>query len=210
METLGSNPRCTHVIPNGLRRDFYEQARESFEARKRGYPGKNVLGYFGHLTDKWFNWPLLVKTAKKMPQTRFEIIGFGAPETLSLPTNVTLMGEMSHAEILEIASRWRAALIPFKQSQLARAVDPIKLYEYLALGLPVVACWMDNLLSSPRTFIYKRDKDFMKTITAAVKQPPTEVNWEALDTFLKNSFWQMRVEDTLSLVLDTAHLGLGH
>ena len=61
--------------------------------------------------------------AKDLPKFIFEIIGHSEPDDLNLPENVRLLGPKNHPEINEIASRWDAAIIPFKMGPLADAVD---------------------------------------------------------------------------------------
>jgi hypothetical protein len=47
--------------------------------------------------------------------------------------------------------RWSTAVIPFRMGPLADGVDPIKIYEYLAFGLPVVSFRMPQISDYPYT-----------------------------------------------------------
>lgn len=98
-----------------------------------------LAGYFGYLSPAWFDWELLAAAARARPDWRFELIGYGVDAAaLDLPANVALLGRKPPAELAGIAARWRAAMVPFREGEVAAAADPIKTYEYLALGLPVV------------------------------------------------------------------------
>jgi len=102
--------------------------------------GQVTVGYFGHLAEAWFDWGLVTAAARLQPAWRFFLIGYGHdPEReAGLPDNVVLLGKKPQAELAAWAAGWDVAIVPFKAERLAAAADPIKTYEYLALGLPVV------------------------------------------------------------------------
>ncbi len=102
--------------------------------------GEVTVGYFGYLAGAWFDWELVAEAARRRPAWRFYLIGYGgSPEGIELPGNVTLLGKKPQGELAAFAANWDVAIIPFKPDRLAAGADPIKTYEYLAMGLPVVA-----------------------------------------------------------------------
>jgi PEP-CTERM/exosortase A-associated glycosyltransferase len=199
MVSMGADPDRTFLVPNGLRRDFLKDAKASFTRRRSGYRGNGTIGYFGSLTERWFNWGLLLRTALRRPDLRFEIIGFGEPEGLNLPRNIAMLGTKNHEQIIEIASNWSIAMIPFKNTKLAEGVDPIKIYEYLALGLPCVSCWMPQVKHHPLTFTYEDDSKFEEVLDMALKYTPSEEDWARTRSFVAGSTWDQRLQATLSL-----------
>ena len=50
----------------------------SAEGRKTDGPAR--IGYFGHLTDAWFDWGVVLDAARQLPHCKFEIIGYGEPQ----------------------------------------------------------------------------------------------------------------------------------
>jgi len=101
--------------------------------------GEVTVGYFGYLAAAWFDWEMVAEAARRRPAWRFYLIGYGgSPEGIDLPANVELLGKQPQADLAAFAANWDAALIPFKPDRLAMGADPIKTYEYLAMGLPVV------------------------------------------------------------------------
>ena len=101
-----------------------------------------VVGYFGALAE-WFDTDLIAALAIKNPEIRFEIIGLASDSriirALKDHPNITFLGEVPNAELPSFITRWRAGLIPFKLSPLILATNPVKMYEYAASGLPVLA-----------------------------------------------------------------------
>lgn len=199
MISMGAHPDRTSLVPNGLTRNFLGNAWASFTRRRSGYCGDGTVGYFGHLTSNWFNWKLVLKTASRRPDLRFEIIGFGEPKGLNLPGNVVMSGPKNHEQIIDIASNWSVAMIPFKNSKLAEGVDPIKIYEYMALGLPCVSCWMPQIKDYPLTFMYKGDSKFEKALDRALKYRVSEEDWDRVQAFVASSTWDKRLQMTLSI-----------
>lgn len=198
MLSMGSSPDRTYLVPNGLTRDFLENAKGSFVRRRSGYRGNGTIGYFGSLTASWFNWPLLIKVASRRKDLRFEIIGFNAPNDLEIPPNMALMGPNNHKEIIEIASKWSIGIIPHLNGKMVEGTDPIKIYEYLALGLPCVSCLMPQIKNYPMTFIYETDLKFEEVLDRALKYTHSESEWARTEAFVVESTWEKRVKMTLS------------
>jgi hypothetical protein len=203
MITLGAFPKTTHLIPNGTTRTFIEKARAQRLRRQEGPSASDraIVGYFGHLTAAWFDWNLLIATAAARPQLGFEVIGYDPPADLSLPPNLKLLGPRPHDEIIELTRTWALAIIPFKIGQLSRAVDPIKVYEYLALGLKCVACPMGQLDQYPLVFRYEAEHEFGTTLQRALDYLPSAEDWQSVNELLEGASWQERVQAMLDVAL---------
>ena len=176
--------RTVVVNPNGL------DARFPLPEGGRVVGASPVVGYFGHLTDKWFDWPLLIATAQRYPDYRFELAGHQAP-TLKLPSNVELLGLLAHNEIAERSRRWLVAIIPFKNGPLTDAVDPIKIYEYLHLGLPVLTTYFPQCRDYPGTVITEGRDEFVDQLAQLVNAPPSRAG---VSTWLEANTWERRVD----------------
>lgn len=180
--------RPVEVSPNGYDGSF-------LSAGYSPQPSTPVkIGYFGHLSDRWFDWPALAQMARARPHYTFEIIGHLGPKSVDVPDNVKLLGPKTHPEICEIAKYWSTAIIPFKMGPLADAVDPIKIYEYFALGLPVVSFRMPQIDSYPYTKTVETTADFVLALDASLERRPEPGAFEA---FLSDNTWDHRVTQLL-------------
>lgn len=189
MEALSGRP--VRLSPNAYDPAFLKSGIVGEPGEK---PAEIILGYFGHLTDRWFDYPALITLSRTRPDWRIELIGHGLPESMRLPENISYRGFLSHEEICPIARRWRCGLIPFVPGKLSEAVDPIKIYEYLALGLPTAAVSMPQVAGYPYAHLARGREDLL----AAVERCLTEkIEGERIRAFLKENTWSRRAEEIL-------------
>jgi glycosyltransferase involved in cell wall biosynthesis len=107
--------------------------------RLRPASARPVLGYVGTVA-RWFDWRLLAALARSSPSTDVRVIGpIYEPPTVPLPSNVELLPACEHGAAIAAMNGFSVGLIPFKCNDLTASVDPIKYYEYMALGLPVLS-----------------------------------------------------------------------
>lgn len=89
---------------------------------------------------------LLVELARLRPSWSFALVGPvgpGDPHTnvsaLAAEPNIHLLGRRSYAELPNVLRAADAGLIPYARNELTNSIFPMKVYEYLAAGLPVIA-----------------------------------------------------------------------
>lgn len=130
LHDLGSQPLLIH---NGC-------AAERLPPPSPPRTGKSrVLGYLGVIA-KWFDWPLVIDLAKACPEAEIRLIGprFGQLPP-ALPGNIRLLPPLDHEQAMWAIRDFDVGLIPFRHTALTRSVDPVKYYEYRAMGIPVVS-----------------------------------------------------------------------
>ena len=111
-----------------------------------------TIGYYGAIAE-WFDAPLVARLAAMRPEWRFELIGStlgGNVRPLEGLANVRLLGECPYAELPGRIDGWDAFIIPFRRLPLTEATNPVKVYEMLATGRPVVAVGLPELVPIAR------------------------------------------------------------
>jgi glycosyltransferase involved in cell wall biosynthesis len=101
-----------------------------------------LVGYAGMIQHR-LDVPLLRDVARLLPQARFLLLGSVSPkfraQVAELGDNVSLPGPRPHAEVPPAIAACDAGMVPHVRDALTASMDPLKLYEYLAAGKPVVS-----------------------------------------------------------------------
>jgi GT2 family glycosyltransferase/glycosyltransferase involved in cell wall biosynthesis len=98
------------------------------------------IGFFGGLDDYVVDLDLLRATAEENPDASIVLIGDATcpMDVLTKLPNVHWLGHRSYSSIPALGRGFDVALMPWLDNEWIRFANPIKLKEYLALGLPVV------------------------------------------------------------------------
>jgi len=130
----------------------------------------SVIGFFG-LISNWVDIDLIIKCAKTYPQYSFLIIGKAEQnidKLIQLP-NLEYLGEIPYKELPAYAKIFDVGLIPFKVNDLTIAVNPIKLIEYFALGIPVLSTNLPEVKKfRDLVLVANSDEEFVKFLPLAV------------------------------------------
>lgn len=128
------------LVPNGADVEHFSSAPEGDPpADVRDLP-RPVVGYVGAISE-WLDQELVVAAARAYPRFSFVLVGPVTVDVRRLRScpNVHLLGYRDYATLPAYLKAFDLGLIPFKVNALTEHVNPVKLYEYLAAGLPVVA-----------------------------------------------------------------------
>jgi GT2 family glycosyltransferase/glycosyltransferase involved in cell wall biosynthesis len=127
-------------------------------------PDKPTVGFYGSITE-FTDIDLLAYAARSLPAVRFIVIGRNDGGDLSalesLP-NVILEGEIPYERLPEYVHGFDVGVVPYRICGHNLAIDPVKIWEYLCAGKPVVAVRFPeierlhdliNLTETPRQFV---------------------------------------------------------
>lgn len=107
-----------------------------------------TIGYVGSL-NFWLDYDAIAFAAARHPEWRFKLIGrLECPEAVRLGRlkNVVLHGEVPYSLLRTHLEEMDVCAIPFRATPLTLATNPIKLYEYLACGHPVVSANLPEVM----------------------------------------------------------------
>jgi glycosyltransferase involved in cell wall biosynthesis len=152
-----------------------------------------LLGYHGSLYGDWFDWEALRGVAEAFPDARVVVIGDEPTHRPAMPSNVHFLGLKPQRDLPRYLQCLDVGLLPFAVTDVTHAVSPLKVYEYLASGVPVAAPALRSLagLEGLEGVVCA---DLVPAVTEALALPhpdPTQVlrrhSWAARLALMLNS-----------------------
>jgi glycosyltransferase involved in cell wall biosynthesis len=137
----GHNPH-TYLVTHGVDYEFFRKSTcaDTPIAQELQSLPKPILGFTGLLAD-WVDLTLLAELAKRRPEWSIVLIGRSDVDLRVFDGlgNVHLLGHRPYDRLPEFLRGFDVALLPFVNNELTVNANPLKLREYLAAGLPVIA-----------------------------------------------------------------------
>ena len=142
---LAARHGAVHLVPNGVEHDRFREALALRRPRDRSSPPVAItVGTFG----SWVDFPLIGELARARPDWRFRLVGpveAGPAGGVPRADNLEWLGRRPYEDLPRLFADADVAFLPFRRDRLTAGVDPIKAYEFLAAGLPVVATPLPEL-----------------------------------------------------------------
>jgi glycosyltransferase involved in cell wall biosynthesis len=182
------------IVENGVDLQMFSSRSD----RPEDFPAAEgpVIGYHG-MVSYWFDFELLVAVARRKPEWTFVLVGpvdsRVAVEVKALGTcaNILRLGEKPSSQIAAYVQHFDIGAIWFKVNGLTRAVNPLKMYECMAAGVPVVAPPLPACVAMPGVRVADDADAFAACIEAALAVAPGEA--DALRAAARGYSWQERI-----------------
>lgn len=196
-EMVGESPPAV-IVPNGVDTELFELRRRP-ETDPREPPVVGFVGSFEYFID----FDLVLDAAATLPDVQFLLVGDGrehehvqrqcAERGLD---NVELPGLVESEEVPEYIRRMDVCLNTFERVPLAHSAVPLKLFEYLSQGRPVISTRINEVQRIDEDFLYYADtqpelvsaietilSDYDAAIdrtSRAIDLIETEYNWDVI------------------------------
>jgi teichuronic acid biosynthesis glycosyltransferase TuaH len=190
------------VVPNGL--DPQEWSGPSAPAPSwTADAARPLLLYVGSL-DSRLDVGALVRLAGELPQATIALVGplldAGHLAPLKAISNVEIHPPLGRTEITGLIRCADAGLVPHVDSDLTRAMSPLKMYEYLAGGLPVVATDLAPMRGvHDSVSLIEPGGDYAAGVRAALEHG--RAGEDDRESFIASNSWHARQEALLDLAL---------
>lgn len=198
------NPNVV-LIRNAAEADFFAATPATVFADPEG---RRVIGYYGAIAE-WMDLDLLEKLAKRFADCLLLLVGAdecGARQRLGALPNVHFTGEVKYAELPYYLHGMDVCLLPFRVTPLTLATNPVKLYEYLAAGKPVVAIELPEMAQFDGHVATAATHDhFLAKVEAKLAEPGDVASVGARRAFAARNSWIERVaafEKTIAALPD--------
>ncbi len=216
----GAAPERVHVLPNGVDpRRFHPAVRGGRVRHRYGLGGKIVVGFAGRVRP-WHDLPTLLRAFRQLwlgdPRYHLLLVGQMPEElparlaVLGLDEAVTLTGPAPHEQMPEHLAAMDVAVSPHaaQMDRDAFYFSPLKLYEYLACGVPTVAANLGQsaqlLRDGQAGLLYPAGdaQALARCIRWLVEHPAQarQLAWQGAVRVLEEHTWQGNAQRVLSWV----------
>jgi len=130
-----------HLIQNSVDYQLFSQARNQLpEPEDQARIRQPKIGYYGKIDDR-LDYKLIDDLAKQRPDYQFIFIGPIAVSEDRLPkrNNIHYLGKKNYYMIPSYIAHWNCAILPFEENEHTKFLNPIKIKELLAAGVPVIS-----------------------------------------------------------------------
>lgn len=169
--------RKVHHVPNGVKLDMYRKLPAGLAEELKGIKGP-IVGYAGSLHDDRLDVKLICEVAKLSGGTFTQV--FVGPDSMgkesraaleSVP-GVVVLPPVSFERLPHVISSFDVCAIPHLLTPFTHSLDPIKAYEYMATGKPIVSTPVDGI-KHLLSFIYTADsaESYHETILKSLSEP---------------------------------------
>jgi GT2 family glycosyltransferase/glycosyltransferase involved in cell wall biosynthesis len=156
-----------------------------------------IIGYYGALAS-WVDVPLLTKIADRYPNGTVVLAGGHFDVDLSpiaAKPNVRLLGQRPYGEMPQLLWNFDACVIPFLVNDITEATNPVKFYEYLYGGKPVVAPALTELVPyADLSYLARGHDEFLAQLDRALAEPPGDPRRAARRRVAEENDWAHRYE----------------
>jgi teichuronic acid biosynthesis glycosyltransferase TuaH len=197
------DPQGPHrVVPNGIEPSEWTGPLPAAPAWFDGIPGPRAV-YVGTL-DSRLDMPGITQLADARPDLQIVLIGPAPDAQYTAPlkglTNVHIRGRVGRSEVVSVLRNSELTLLAHRRTPLTEAMSPLKVYEYLAAGKPVLATDLDPVRGfGDRVHLTDSVADFIDLIDTALAQG-TLAEKERL-AFVTENAWSSRHKEILALLV---------
>lgn len=155
-----------------------------------------VIGFVGVIQD-WVDLDLMYAAAAAHPEWSLVLVGpvgvgIDVSRLKGLP-NVHFLGRKDVGRLPGYLKAFDVCLNPFRMNELTRNVSPLKFYEYLASGKPIVTVDMPGIRDFAGVVeVARKPEEFVPCIERALREETPEKKAERLNWARENS-WESRV-----------------
>jgi len=148
----------------------------------------------------WFDFDLLDLVAERFPDASIVLIGpvfddtkVKLEELMKRRKNVVHLGVRPYEELGAYIAAMDVCIIPLKMNELMRFADPNKIYEYAAVGKPIVTLEHSRKRSDLEGIVYsaKSPEEFISMVSHAIEHGSDR---EKLKEFARSCSWQARAD----------------
>ena len=203
-QSMSALSASVHLLPNAVEL-LEEEAKRWPKPRDLKRLSGPVIGYVGNLDIARIDLNLLRSVVNERPDWNFVFIGSmhkgDEIRELEVYGNVHFLGVRAHKKALRYIRHFDVAIIPHLNNELTRSMNPLKLYVYFSLLVPVVSTAIQNIGDfNDFVRVARSPQEFVRTIDECLCNHPLANDLPRLRELLKENSWPERVKCVLELI----------
>jgi glycosyltransferase involved in cell wall biosynthesis len=208
LQAKGPYNKHTYLVPNGVDYAAYAQAIDSDEPPPSdiAHLPKPLIGYSGLIAAR-LDLGLLQHVANTHPEWSIVLVGeiderHCATELMRLRQieNIHFLGRKEIDQVQRYVRAFDVCLIPYRVDERAQNASPLKLYDYMAVGKPIVTT---NFSAASQFKEVVRIADSREEFTRYIEEVLLEKNMALIEkrrSIAKENTWEKRVEQLSCLI----------
>ncbi|WP_417941223.1 glycosyltransferase [Flavobacterium sp. RS13.1] len=183
----------SYVVKNGVDFKLFEpHAKKNVSSPS----AQKKVGYIGTL-DFRFDIDIMEYVIQELPQVQFEFTGYllnqNIKESLSKYDNVAFFKSVKAHQVPELLSKYDLGIIPYKMDEVNKNIYPLKINEYLAVGVPVVMTAFANLTEFKAIVKSAENKTLFKSYIENELKHDNDLLIKERIEFAKFNSWESRM-----------------
>jgi glycosyltransferase involved in cell wall biosynthesis len=194
---------CTHHVPNAVEPPGppLPVPPELMELPRP------IYGYAGTLHESRLDIDLIVAAARIGRRATFAFLGpdllsRDARQALFAPPNVRYLGVQPHSRVRAFLEGFDVCLIPHRVTEFTRSLDPLKLYEYLAAGRPIVSTPLPVAAEFTDHVTYARSPDELAALASGELAADGPARREARRDAVRELTWAARARQVEEILVE--------
>lgn len=162
---------------------------------------QNPFIYIGTISE-WFDFDSIIALLEN--NKNINILLFGPVGSIHIPDHDRLhvMGPIDHKLIYEIMKYAKALIMPFKINNLILSVNPVKIYEYIYSGKPIIATkYAETEKFVEYIFLYQNADELIQISNNIISGMPKKSSENKMKSFALENSWENRYNDIRKLLL---------
>ena len=194
--------RRVELVPNAFNSRIFRGQRREESPRPSAFPEEGrVALYVGALWGGWMDWALVKSAATAHPGTTFVFVGDHRGEGRGLPPNCVFTGLLPQTDLPDVLTHADVAFLPWSIDGITEATSPLKVYEFVAMGLPVVAPEIEPLRGIPGVRTERETAGFVGALGEVERDGLDATERRAMEAFARENSWTRRVDDLLRIAV---------
>ena len=167
-------------------------------------PYKCVLGYYGAVA-KWFDYELVKTVARMHPEWVWIVVGIDYDKTLGKSgfeklENIVYIPPQPYKELPSFLTAFDVATIPFLINEITLSTSPVKLFEYMAGGKPILTSRMPECLKYKSVMLYSNAEEFCGQVERILALEEDDPYWTILKEDALANTWDAKTDEILNAI----------